>query len=31
MAILPFVLIALLVVYGFRVSLAGRKLLNPEL
>jgi len=31
MAVLPFVLVALLVVYGFRVSLAGRTLLNQEL
>ena len=31
MAVLPFVIIALLLVYGFRVSLAGRTLFNPEL
>jgi len=31
MAIMPFLLIALLVVYGFRISLGGRKLLTPEL
>ena len=30
MAVLPFVLIALLVVYGFRVSLGGRPLFNLE-
>jgi serine/threonine-protein kinase len=31
MAVLPFVLIALLLVYGFRVSLAGRTLFKQEL
>src|ERR1035438_6077376 len=31
MAVLPFVLVALVVVYGFRVSLTGRTLLKPEL
>jgi hypothetical protein len=31
MAVMPFLLIALLVVYGFRGSLGGRKLLTPEL
>jgi hypothetical protein len=31
MAVMPFLLIALLVVYAFRVSLGGRKLLTPEL
>ena len=31
MAVLPFVLIALLVVYGFRVSLAGRTVFKQEL
>jgi hypothetical protein len=31
MAVLPFVLVVLLVVYGFRVSLGGRKLLKQEL
>jgi serine/threonine protein kinase len=31
MAFLPFLLIALLVIYGFRVSLGGRKLLKEEL
>jgi serine/threonine protein kinase len=31
MAVMPFVLVVLLAVYGFRVSLAGRKLLNQEL
>jgi serine/threonine-protein kinase len=31
MAVMPFVLIVLVVVYGFRVSLAGRKLLKAEL
>jgi Mn2+/Fe2+ NRAMP family transporter len=30
MAVLPFVLVALLLVYGFRVSLAGRKLFKQE-
>ena len=30
MAVLPFVLIALLVVYGFRVSLAGRPVFKQE-
>lgn len=31
MAVMPFVMIALLAVYGFRVSLGGRKLLKREL
>ncbi len=31
MAVMPFVLIVLVLVYGFRVSLAGRKLLKEEL
>jgi hypothetical protein len=31
MAVLPFVLIALLLVYGFRVSLAGRTVFKQEL
>ena len=31
MAVMPFVLVALLVVYGFRVSLGGRTLLKQEL
>ena len=31
MAVLPFVLVALLLVYGFRVSLAGRTLFRQEL
>jgi serine/threonine-protein kinase len=31
MALLPFAMIALVAVYAFRVSLGGRKLLNPEL
>ena len=31
MAVLPFVMVALLVVYGFRVSLGGRTLLKQEL
>ena len=30
-AILPYLLVVLLVVYGFRVSLGGRKLLKDEL
>jgi len=30
MALLPFVMVALAAVYGFRVSLAGRKLFNQE-
>jgi hypothetical protein len=30
MAILPFVIVTLLAVYGFRVSLGGRTLLKPE-
>jgi serine/threonine-protein kinase len=31
MAVMPFVMIALLAVYGFRVSLGGRRLLKQEL
>jgi Protein kinase domain len=31
MAVLPFVLVVLLAIYGFRVSLGGRKLLKEEL
>jgi hypothetical protein len=31
MAVMPFVMVALLVVYGFRVSLGGRRLLKQEL
>jgi hypothetical protein len=31
MAAMPFLLVALLVVYGFRTSLAGRKLFTQEL
>ena len=31
MAVMPFVLIALLAFFGFRISLGGRKLLNEEL
>jgi len=31
MALMPFVMIALLAVYGFRVSLGGRRLLKQEL
>jgi hypothetical protein len=31
MAVMPFLLVALLVVYGFRTSLAGRKLFTQEL
>ena len=31
MAVMPFVMIALLVVFGFRVSLGGRRLLKQEL
>ena len=31
MAVMPFVTIALLVVFGFRVSLGGRRLLKQEL
>ena len=30
MAVMPFVLVALVVFYGFRVSLGGRKLFNQE-
>ena len=31
MAVMPFVIVTLLAVYGFRVSLGGRRLLKPEL
>jgi hypothetical protein len=31
MAAIPFLMVALLVVYGFRTSLAGRKLFTQEL